>query len=394
MGPGKSGFWLPLARLSAFFAAVVGGGSLVFHAVQPENPEGSTFPVETVDYFNKKKRKLERHLRALEKIIDGAPVPSSSDASTDPTPVVRAPSPDRSSRLAYIEPEAPPYEWPSPLELPALREIDLPRSLADSHEPFATPELVARWLRLGAPAHFFDVEEILLRGPEFVVDSLLSLAGGLFPRPEVLVWHLDEGPGMAARIFDFRVERRQGRIFSEFIGHMLEREQRYFARFEDSALSTVAFDDGTVDVDMDELVNGQRKILWDALRKTYFTKYKFKAEDRIRDEAFYFNQWRGVDFAVVPPLIAAYVWYRGFDKRFSFGDTWLRFSFEPLSEWVSRGKDDDLVSGVSLEWWVKGFPVGLIVSAGLYDGTVKLDFVGIGTSVGMAKKSLAMQRNE
>jgi hypothetical protein len=41
-----------------------------------------------------------------------------------------------------------------------------------------------------------------------------------------------------------------------------------------------------------------------------------------------------------------------------------------------------------LEWGLKGWPIGLIVSAGLYDGNLEVDFVGIGTSVGMARKAL------
>ena len=47
---------------------------------------------------------------------------------------------------------------------------------------------------------------------------------------------------------------------------------------------------------------------------------------------------------------------------------------------------------MTLEGAHKDFPVGLIVSAGMYDGSAEIDFIGIGTSAGMARKALAIQR--
>jgi len=43
---------------------------------------------------------------------------------------------------------------------------------------------------------------------------------------------------------------------------------------------------------------------------------------------------------------------------------------------------------------VKGFPVALIVSAGRTGGRSEMDFIGIGTSVGMVRKVLANQRGD
>jgi hypothetical protein len=98
-----------------------------------------------------------------------------------------------------------------------------------------------------------------------------------------------------------------------------------------------------------------------------------------------------MDFAVLPPLLAGYVYIRGLEKRFSVSGTSLRVTLEPVSKWIDRG--DDLAAGAAVEWApTKSFPVSVIVSAGLYDGNAEVDFIGIGTSLGMARRALALQR--
>jgi hypothetical protein len=427
MGPGNTRFWLPPVRLSAFFAAVVVVGNLVIHAVRPPVPS-TTEPGGTSDYYSRKKRKLERHLRTIERFIgDGfftppsksAPVPAEEPgSSTVPAgagaPIASLPDPAPAAEcsagggvasagpavpalapgatvvvepevLAWTEPDLPLFSWPSPLKAAALREIDLPRAESGFHAPLLTPEFVRACYRQAERDLFLEAGDAVLHAPEILVDGLLSLAGDLFPRQGSYDWTVGEDAGIASRILDFHVEERQGHIFSDFLARWLEREQRYFSRFEDSHLFSIGFEDGTEEVDMSDLLDDQRKILWDVLRKTYLSKYKLKAEERIRDDAFYFNEWRGMDFVVLPPLMAGYVYYRGLDKKFSVGGTWLRAAFEPARKW---GQQEDLVAGFSLEWGLKGWPIGLIVSAGLYDGNLEVDFVGIGTSVGMARKAL------
>jgi len=259
-------------------------------------------------------------------------------------------------------------------------------------EPLITAEFVAAFYRFGGAPELWGIGDAILSGPEAMLDSVLQCATGLFPRSGDYCIPYDSTGSITDRILDYDLGPRQGRIFSQFLGFLVEREQKYFSKFGDSELDTPDVEDGNADVKMNDLLREQGKVVWDALRKTYFSKYKFHGEDRVRDEAFYFNQWRGVDFVVLPPLIAGYVYYRGLDKRFSLGETWLRLTIEPVSRWVS-GKEN-LYAGVSLEWGIKGFPVGLIVSAGRYEGRAGVDFVGIGTSVGMVRKALEIQRGD
>lgn len=416
MGPRRRRFWLPLARLGAFFAAVVVVGNLILHAAFTP-AETETEPGRALDYLGRQKRRIEKRIRSFERLFFGPHEESISapagGARACPAeaheaegaeagaiwmadPVVELVQESEPLAVAGLPPilaapeaapETLPFAWPLVLPPPVRPPIE--PSILD---PLLTPEFVAEFYRFGAPAPLGGVGDALLRGPEALLDGLLGLAGRIFPRSGSYSLPYDEDDGITSRLLDFELGPREGRIFTEFMGHLAEREQRFFLRFAGSGLDTVGVENGTEDVDSSDLMREQGKVLWDALRKTYFSKYKFRGEDRIRDDAFYFNQWRGVDFAVLPPLIAGYVYYRGIEKRFSMGETWLRFSIEPLSRWVS-GRED-LVAGVSMEWGIKGFPIGLIVSAGMYDGRAELDFVGIGTSVGMVRKVLDLQRGE
>lgn len=421
MGPGRTRFWLPLVRLSGFVAAVVVIGTFLFESVRPAVADPA-LEGRSVDYYSRKKRKLERHLRVLEKFIgDNLLAPPSkappSRAEEEPgsrlpegglVPVSYTLAPAEEAEIAGMggairgldlpvllssEKDLPAFSWPEPLQpFPAPREIDLPRIETPFHEPLLTSDFVRACYERLKTDPVSDVADAILRGPELVLDGTLSFLESLFSRSGSYDWRMDEPESITSRLLDFQMEARRGRIFTEFLERWVEREHRFFSKFEESYLNTVGFEEGTAEIDGGDLASEQQKILWDVLRRTYFSKYRLKAEDRIRDDAFYFNEWRGVDFLVLPPLMAGYFYYRGLDKRFSMGGTWLKVSLEPLSKWFSRR--EDLVAGVSLEWSVKGWPVGLIVSAGLYEGDVELDFVGIGTSAGMAKRVLYMERED
>lgn len=269
----------------------------------------------------------------------------------------------------------PVFEWPVSLPL-------FPRMEHALIEPQMTPEAVREWHERLERRRVPEFGEILLRGSELLLDRLLESAVALVPRAE---------EGVTLRVLDFQPEPRPRPVSEEFLQQWAARERRYFSRFEDSRASTVGFDAGTEDVDVDELERDQRKVVWDALQNTYFSRYRTRPEDRIREDALYFDQWRGADFAVLPPLIAAYLWFRGLERRFSPLGTSLRVILEPVSRW--EGADEDLVAGAGLEWApTRRFPVSLILSAGLYDDEPEIDFVGIGTSLGMARKSMALER--
>ena len=178
------------------------------------------------------------------------------------------------------------------------------------------------------------------------------------------------------------VENGQKSLVDDYFSRLLVREQRYFAKFEE----TTVIDSE----DRDELIDDQRKMIWEVLRRTYQARYRLRAENTMQEDAFDIAGWRGIDLIVVPPLLAGYAMYHGVDKKFSFAGTRLRLSVEPFSKW----RDDDVPAGLGIEWGPEGWPVALIVTAGLDDGNFQSDFIGIGTSIGMVRRALALQEVE
>jgi hypothetical protein len=396
MAPGKRRFWFPLVRLGAFFGAVVVvGNTLLQAAFTPAETDPD--PDRRTDFIGRSRKRIEkrieRRLKDFERLFFGSGREMSGAIwLADPELELQEAGPIADARVAgkilpptLACPEPAPFvAWPMIPEPPSRPVIE--RSVL---EPTLTPENIALFYRYGAADPLADFGDALLRGPEALLDGIVRCVVDLFPRRDSTSLLQESSSGITERIFEFQMGPRQGRIFSEFAANWAEREQRYFSRFADSGFDTVGVEDGTEEVDARALLRDQGKVLWDTARKTYLSKYRFRGEERIREDAFYLNEWRGVDFAVLPPLVAGYVWWRGLEKRVSLGDTWLRFSVEPVSRWVS-GKED-MIAGVSLEWGIKGLPVGLIVSAGRYDGRAELDFIGIGTSVGMVRKALGYQ---
>jgi len=395
MGPRSRRFWFPVVRLAAFFGAVVMAGNILLQGtLGSAEADSDPDPDCRTDTIGRCKRRLEKRIKAIERLFFG----SSSAAVQD------------SGAILLVDPELEPAQDSGPVTggvLPASIAAPDPPTLLFARqvvlEPLAlqlpverrslelslTPDLVELFLRSGAADPLADVGDLFLRGPEALLDGTLRLACGLFPRSDTYSVQGESSGGVASRIFDFQAGSREGRIFSEFGSAWIEREQRYFSRFGDSAYDTMGLENGTEQVDARGLLRDQGKVLWDAARKTYLSKYKFRGAERVQNDAFYINEWRGADFAVLPPLVVGYLWWRGLEKRISMGDTWVRISVEPLSKWVT-GKAD-MVAGVSVEWGIKGLPVGLILSAGKYGGRSELDFVGIGTTVGMVRKMLGIQ---
>lgn len=411
MGPARNKFWLPLTRLGTFFVTVVVVGNVVFHAFRPSAADLPPADEATSnDYFNRKKKRLQRHFqRTLERFL-GAPsgesvpdrvheapqrsaeiVQVAAPSSPAPLQAIAPPAPPaaKSEALGFVAPEPAPFVWPEPLTAPRpaiAPAFDVPRSLGLADETMFRAELIGEWYRRGAPDPLADAAGALLKLPEALIDSVFTCAGGLGTRQAVRTWDDDEGRSITAQMFNVGIGPRQERIGREFLVQLGQREGRYFANFDDSRAATFAFENGTADADLKDLMLDQRKIFWDALRRTYLARYKISAEEKIRDDAWYFDRWSTWDFAVLPPLLGGYVFYRGLDKRFSVFGTRLTVSIEPLSEWVNR--KHDLSAAASMEWSMKGWPLGVIVSAGLHDGKYGLDFVGIGTSIGAVRQAL------
>lgn len=232
--------------------------------------------------------------------------------------------------------------------------------------------------------------------PNGVIDWV---AAGLQPSPdctEELSLRSPEDGSLLDRIFSGSIKDASSRPFDDLVNQLVAREQKYFARFQDSDLATLGVENGSEDIDTDELMEDQRKIMFDAARKLYFGRLGNRVDDRIRDEAFQVGRWHTVDFAVAPALIAGYLYVRGWEKKVDLFGLKCGFQIEPLRRILERfeGSHNDLVSAASLEVGVGSFPVKFIVSVGIQDGDALMDFVGIGTSVGKAKQVVSQEMEE
>lgn len=405
MAPGGRRFWFPFLRLTAFMGAVVVVGNVLLLAFYSPT-EAEAAAERPTDFIGRGRRRIEKKFRTFQKFFFGpteTSLPAPTEASgaiwlaapvlemveqSEPIADARRPVPGLPVLLSSSEPDPEliePFVWPTLPPPPRPLPVEL-----SAMETCLTPEMIRCFYRSAESNVLEDLGDSLLKAPEALIDGILRFAGGILGRSGPV--SLRDQSSVTERIFEFQLTRREGRIFAEFAANWIEREQRYMAHFGDSELLTTGVQEGTETVDLSDLSREQGKVLWDALKKTYLSKYKFKGEERVRDEAFYFDQWRGADFVAVPTLLAGYVWFRGLEKRVSWGDTWARFSVEPLQRWVSG--HDDLSAGVSLEWGIKGFPVALIVSAGRTGGRTEMDFIGIGTSVGMVRKALSNERGD
>jgi hypothetical protein len=423
MGPQRKRFWLPLTRLGAFFVAVVVIGNVVLHAFRPPAADLTLTPDQSVDYFAKKKKRLERQFfRTMEKFL-GTPavVPVKDKVSLETTQIaepialltrpVEAPAAPkaealpptataslvppaplwRPARLGLVDPETLPFTWPEPLPPIPNHGLDLPASISLLEEATFRADLVSDLYRRTASDPVADVGDAVLRVPELLLDGVFTCTRG--SRATVRQWDDDSQRSITAQILDVQIGPRKERIWSEFMRQFTDREVKYLTNFGDSRADTWGFEDRTEDANHYELMLDQRKILWDALRRTYVSRYKVQADERIREDAWYLDRWSGADFIILPPLMGGYIFYRGLEKRFSIGGTKLLLALEPVSEWYRPSKHDR-AAAIALEWTMKDCPLGVIVSAGLHDGRYAMDFVGIGTSLGAVRRALVMQQGE
>jgi hypothetical protein len=403
MAPGRNRFWCPALRLTAFTAAVVVVGNVLLLAAQPPTAS-DRFSGRSTDFLGRSRKQIEKRLRLFHRFLFGPseePVTTAPDGSgaiwlalpelellvqSEPIADAKIASTGLPVALAASAPEVG-LPMVAPFVMPSLPPPPRLPVEVSTMEPWLTPELLTRFDQTTKGGILEDLGDSLLKTPEALLDAMVRCVGTFMGRSGTVT--LRDETSVTERIFDVQVSRREGRIFAEFMGNWVDREQHYLARFGDSELLTLGVEDGTEDVNLHDLTREQGKVLWDALKKTYLSKYRFRGEDRVREDAFYIDRWRGADFVAVPALLASYVWFRGLEKKMSVGDTWVRLSVEPLERWVS-GKED-MAAGVSLEWGIKGFPVALIVSAGRTGGRTDMDFIGIGTSVGMVRKILTLR---
>ena len=197
-----------------------------------------------------------------------------------------------------------------------------------------------------------------------------------------------EKGSILSRVFSSSVLESSPHPFDDLVNQVIRREQKYFAKFQDSSLATIGVEDGEEDIDADGLKADQRKLLFDTARKLYFGRLVSGSDERLRDESLNVARWQPIDYAVAPALLAGYLYVRGWEKRFDLVGLKCGFQLEPVRDILERALNshEDLVSAASLELGVGNFPVKAIVSVGFQDGDPLFDFVGFGTSVGKAKQ--------
>jgi len=397
--------WLPGVRLGAFLVVVVIVDTLF---VQAFRGPASFIPQDRDhddDSISGKIRRLDQCIvRVLERLIETPASACSSEqermealtsAPIENTLTMARPAGMLSPRSAITDLTVPelvvmPFAWPVPMTLPAgPSESFSPLALQVLEESDFRAALVTDLYRRCGSDPLADVGDVLLQGPMLLVDEVFTCMNRRSDRSAVRAWEDEENRSVAARMIDIQSSARKDRIFTVFMRLWFEREQKYLGSFEETRANTMGMQVGNEDAELSELATDQRKIVWDVLRRTYLAQYKMGSEERVRDETWYFGRWSGMDFAVLPPLIVGYLYYRGLDKNIRMGDMALRIYFEPVSEFVHRNRDRSVAT--ALEWTVKGLPVGVIVTAGLHDGRYGLEFAGIGTSIAAVREAVDLQ---
>ena len=269
-----------------------------------------------------------------------------------------------------VEPDLP--ELPTSLSQWTVATIPMPKT---------TPAMVEAFLKGGERRYGIieDIGDCILLPADLTFDCLLSGLRCLG----------DPGQDtITSRVMSVDV-RRDAHLFSEFMRYSYERESKFLAGINGSYLSNPGVEMGTATIDTSSFMVEQRKVVWDVVKKTYFSKYRFQAEERLHDDAFYFNHWRGMDFVALPPFLAGYLYFRGLDKHFNLGDIHFRALIEPGQRLLTG----DVTSAMMFDARPKGWPVGVVASMGLYHGKPEFEFIGIGTTIDAVKKAIVL-RNE
>lgn len=227
----------------------------------------------------------------------------------------------------------------------------------------------------------------LLAMPRRVMDGALDLLSRRVPDPADALWDGREGDApLLLRLLRVRVAGGEEDLFRNFLDEWLDRQRGYLAGLQEK---TLRLEDDFVEPEALEpgrFFRKQRKLAWNALKSVYLDRYQVEARETLRRTNFGAEEWHGIDYAILPPAIAAYVAYRGFDQRFSLGPLRLAARMEPLAEWYRLRQD--LTAGLTLECRPKDFPLALLLAVGVHDGDVELDFIGIGTGTGAMLQAL------
>ncbi|MBI2932244.1 MAG: hypothetical protein HYY16_11380 [Planctomycetes bacterium] len=221
--------------------------------------------------------------------------------------------------------------------------------------------------------------------PATLTATVVETGRAVFPRSGCYSLAQEADASMASRILQLGDGGVLEAPCRTFLTHWVERERRYLVDGY-----------GLYPVDQEELQYEQRNVLFDAFRKTYFSRYVPKMEQRLREDVWRVREWKAIDLALAPPLLAGYTWFRGLDRAWMIAGSSLRVRVEPLERIRSAfdGEEEVLGAAVGLEWGLLEIPLRLIVCAGVRDGEPTLDFIGVGTGLNEARKALLLALGE
>lgn len=264
-------------------------------------------------------------------------------------------------------------------DLPPL-PVSMTLGPANLPMPKVTPDMVEAFMRSGQSKYGLaeDIGDLILLPADLMFDCVLS---GLHCLGDA------EQDTITSRVMS--VDVHNVHLFTEFITHFYDREAKFLGGVDGTYLSSPGLEDGTRTIDMKNFMVEQKKVMWDVLKKTYFAKYRFHAEERLNDDAFYLNNWRGVDFVALPPFLAGYLYYRGLDKSFTIDELKIRTLIEPGSRLLTG----NVIGAVMIDVRPRNWPIGIVGSVGLYKGHPEFEFIGIGTTIDAVKKAIVLHND-
>jgi hypothetical protein len=395
-----------MAGLGAFFASVVILGNALLAAVYKPLP-GKAESRGPSEYLDRRVRRVKNAFERVretilgdrkdqsalpepewafgylpEPVLDDDDPPSSNNGSPDPARYLNL----------TLKSDFPPYWYaPAPSTEPTFerlaRESMWPglgrEALIENWtlwESFCDRSLVHLGLDL-----FFSL-------PRTFFDEVVDVVRWWFPADQTISLCEEDDSSMVSRFVQIRDPGRVDSPFREFAREWVNRQDRIFGSAGDAYLFSVDFDN-IEDVPVEDVMYEEGKILLDVFRRVYLSKYFGGTEERLKGEAWRVSQWKPIDYVLCPPVLAAYTWYRGWDRRLRLLGTKLRIKIEPPAKIYETTKHEGrrMVGAVTLEWQVGDFPIKLVAAAGWNEGHAELDFIGIGTSVGIAKKAVHMR---
>ncbi len=234
---------------------------------------------------------------------------------------------------------------------------------------------------------FFEAAiRCLLMPLDLAMEGVLALRGSSKPGE-------DEGSGSLISSILGEIRTAPGATPS-FFALLAERERRFFENFGRSHLNNFEFDDSYQELDMPLLLREQKKVLFDAVTRSFTARYNLaKAQERFRDEGLDFSQYRAMDYVILAPLMAAFYYGRGIEKKIQIGDHALLLQIEGYPSIERKRKDGGEMPGAAMAGWQTPLlGLTLAVSAGLHESNFDVDFVGIATDFGIIRKALDVAR--